>query len=155
MRSCNLHVCMILNCLSYGMVLCSWCYFVRIQSGNPISRKFNWCVTDGPTNGRTDTPSYRDARTHLKNPHDHLNERSVVGMQTCFWKIVKSSRLSLNKIKIKDFLHYRTNAGMLMTNACISNHLITHSFVISFQHPRRWIHEFECRVFKLAFGWYI
>ena len=23
--------------------------------------------TDGPTEGRTDTPSYRDARTHLKN----------------------------------------------------------------------------------------
>ena len=23
-------------------------------------------ITDGPTDGRTDTPSYRDARTHLK-----------------------------------------------------------------------------------------
>ena len=45
-------------------------YFVRIR---PISRKFNSCVTDR----RTDTPSYRDARTHLKNlsiysiPHRH------------------------------------------------------------------------------------
>ncbi len=26
----------------------------------------NWLRTDGPTDGRTDRPSYRDARTHLK-----------------------------------------------------------------------------------------
>ena len=41
----------------------SRCYFVRIQS---ISQKFNSCVTDRRTDGRTYTPSYRDARTHLK-----------------------------------------------------------------------------------------
>ena len=39
----------------------------------PISRKCNSCATDGrtdgPTDRRTDIPSYRDARTHLKtNP---------------------------------------------------------------------------------------
>ena len=27
----------------------------------------NWLRTDGPTDGRTDRPSYRDARTHLKS----------------------------------------------------------------------------------------
>ena len=37
------------------------CYFVQIQPGNLISQKFNSCLTDG----RTDTPTYRDARTHL------------------------------------------------------------------------------------------
>ena len=26
--------------------------------------------TDGPADGQTDTPSYRDARTHLKSLHD-------------------------------------------------------------------------------------
>ena len=26
----------------------------------------NWLRTDGPIDGRTDRPSYRDARTHLK-----------------------------------------------------------------------------------------
>ena len=31
-----------------------------------ISQKFNSCVTYGPTYIRTDTPSYRDARKHLK-----------------------------------------------------------------------------------------
>ena len=31
-----------------------------------ISQKFNSGVTDGRTDRRTDTPSYRDARTHLK-----------------------------------------------------------------------------------------
>ena len=29
-------------------------------------RRFSLMVTDGPTDIRTDTPSYRDARTHLK-----------------------------------------------------------------------------------------
>ena len=35
---------------------------IQIWSRNPISQNFNSCVTDG----RTDTPSFRDARTHLR-----------------------------------------------------------------------------------------
>ena len=70
-----------LDCLSTGILSCSWCYFVQIQL---ISQKFNSCatdgytdrLTDGQTNGwmdgrkdqRTDTPFYRDARTHLRSP---------------------------------------------------------------------------------------
>ena len=48
--------------ISNGIVSCLWCYFVQIQSGNPISEKWNPFVTDG----RTEEPSYRDVRTHLK-----------------------------------------------------------------------------------------
>ena len=71
MRSGDLLAYLSLNRLLYGVLSCSRCYFVRIQS---ISQKFNSCVTDGPTDGptdgRTDTPSYRDARTHLKTNND-------------------------------------------------------------------------------------
>ena len=31
----------------------------------------NWLRTDGPTDRRTDRPSYRDARTHLKSMKKH------------------------------------------------------------------------------------
>ena len=37
--------------------------FVQIW---PITQKFNSCVTDRRRDRRTDTPFYRDARTHLK-----------------------------------------------------------------------------------------
>ena len=35
--------------------------------------------TDGPTDGRTDTPSYRDARTHLKRMDKLENFLSMKG----------------------------------------------------------------------------
>ena len=59
MRSGDLLAYLSQNCHSNGIVLYSCCYFVSIQ---PISHKFNSCLTDG----RTDIPSCRDARTHLK-----------------------------------------------------------------------------------------
>ena len=46
-----------------GLVSCSWCYFLQSQ---PISQKSNSCLTYGRTDRRTDTPSHRDTRTHLK-----------------------------------------------------------------------------------------
>ena len=48
--------------------LFSWCYFVHILPGNPISQKqlVYDRRTNGPTDGWTDTPAYRDAKTHLK-----------------------------------------------------------------------------------------
>ena len=61
MRSRWLLVYLSLNRLLNSILSCSWCYFVKIQL---ISQKFNVC--DGRTDGRTDIPSYRDARTHLK-----------------------------------------------------------------------------------------
>ena len=54
----ELPTCLSLNRLLNGILSYYWCSFVRIR---PISHKFNSWVTDG----RTDTPSYRDARTHL------------------------------------------------------------------------------------------
>ena len=54
-----------------------WCV-LSIIDGPHETWRFNWLPTDGPTNGptdgptngptdgRMDTPSYRDARTHLK-----------------------------------------------------------------------------------------
>ena len=81
-RSGDLLAYLSLNRLLNGALLCSRCYFVRIQS---ISRKFNSCVTDGPTDGRTDgrtdgstvgrtdTPAYRDARTNLIIPNKMRN----------------------------------------------------------------------------------
>ena len=40
----------------------------NIQEEKPSILNFenNWLRTDGPTDQRTDRPSYRDARTHLK-----------------------------------------------------------------------------------------
>ena len=40
----------------------------NIQEEKPSFFNFenNWLPTDGPTDRRTDRPSYRDARTHLK-----------------------------------------------------------------------------------------
>ena len=68
MRSGDLPTYLSLNRLLNDLVLCSWCYFVQIQS---ISQKFISCVTDGWTDRRTDrqtdTSSFRDAWTHLKN----------------------------------------------------------------------------------------
>ena len=64
MRSGDLPAYLSLNCFLNGIVSCSRCYFVRIQ---PISQKFNLCVTDRPTDRRTDKASYRDARTHQIN----------------------------------------------------------------------------------------
>ena len=67
MRSGDLPAYLSLNRFLNGIFTGSPCYFVRIQL---IFRKFNSCVTDGPTDGRTDgrtdTPSYIDAITHLK-----------------------------------------------------------------------------------------
>ena len=43
----------------------------NIQEEKPSFFNFenNWLPTDGRTDGRTDRPSYRDARTHLKTAH--------------------------------------------------------------------------------------
>ena len=55
-------------CLN-AILSCSWCYFVWFC---PFLKNLT-CVwptdgpKDGPTDGWTDTPSYRDARTHLKS----------------------------------------------------------------------------------------
>ena len=41
------------NCQSDGIMPCSWCYFIPIQSKNPIFQQ----RTDGPTDGRIDGPT--------------------------------------------------------------------------------------------------
>ena len=70
MRSGDLLAYLSLKSLFNGIVSCFLCSFVQIQPRNTIFQKFNSCVTDrrtdGPTDGRTYTASYRDARTHLK-----------------------------------------------------------------------------------------
>ena len=58
MRSGDLLAYLYLNGLSIGIVSCFKCYFVQIQPGNLISQKFNSCVTDGPTDGRTDRHTF-------------------------------------------------------------------------------------------------
>ena len=67
MLSSDLPAYLSLNCIFNGIVLCSWCCFVLIQ---PIFQKFNSFVTDvrkdRRTDRRTDTFSYRDAKTHQK-----------------------------------------------------------------------------------------
>ena len=58
----------LLKCLLNGIVPYSRCSLVQIQ---PISQKFNSCVTyrqtdgrtHGPTDRRTDIPSYRELKT--------------------------------------------------------------------------------------------
>ena len=42
--------------------------------------KKNALPTDGPTNGRTDRPSYMDATTHLK-----INTKSLIFWNTLIW----------------------------------------------------------------------
>ena len=65
MRARDLLAYLSLHCFSNGqMFLVLFCSNLVQKS---ISQKFNLCVTDGPTDGRTDSPSYRDARTHLKS----------------------------------------------------------------------------------------
>ena len=68
MRSGGLLAYLSLNRLMNGIILCSRCYFSQIQHRNPISQKFNLWVMDQPTDGWTDTPSYKNARTHLNKP---------------------------------------------------------------------------------------
>ena len=63
MRSRELPAYLSLNRLFNGILSYFWCYFVQIR---PNSQKFNSCVTEGRTDGQTDIPFYRDARTHLK-----------------------------------------------------------------------------------------
>ena len=67
MRSGNLLAYLSLNHLSNVIVSYFWSmlHFVQIQPIQPISRKFNLCVTDGRTDGRTKL-SYRDTRMQLK-----------------------------------------------------------------------------------------
>ena len=43
-----------------------------------FSRIFGKRVTDGPTDGRTDRPSYRDAWTHIKSVLRHRGTRAVI-----------------------------------------------------------------------------
>ena len=71
MRSGELPAYLSLNQLLNGILSHSWCYSVQIW---PISQKFNLCVTDGPT----DTPSYRDTRTHLKTTKTKPGRNSMV-----------------------------------------------------------------------------
>ena len=82
MRSGDLLSYLSMNCLLNGVLSCSRCYFVRIQS---ISQKFNSCVTDrrtdGPTDGRTNIPSYRDASTHLKKKPPPFSKSKIPAIQ--------------------------------------------------------------------------
>ena len=79
MRSGKLPANLSLNSLSNGKVLCSLCYFIQIQPGLQITIRFlknpTWMwQTDQWTYGRTyeptDTPSFRNVRTHLKRKDD-------------------------------------------------------------------------------------
>ena len=66
MRSGHLPAYLSVNCPSSGVVSCSLCFFFYlIPIRNHIFQKFNSCVTYQRTDRRTDTPSYRDARTYL------------------------------------------------------------------------------------------
>ena len=38
----------------------------------------NWLRTDRPKDGRTDRPSYRDARTHLKSRAEHVMKHTIM-----------------------------------------------------------------------------
>ena len=62
------------------LVTCSRCYFVQIQ---PISQKFNSCLTDG----RTDASSHRDSRTHLKKDTSCCNAASMVLSVKRWWTL--------------------------------------------------------------------
>ena len=74
-------------------ILSSWCYFVQIQPYRRNSTR-RW-PTDGRTDRQTDTLSYRDRRTHLKNGcgfcpknlfHSNLyivNEKSLTKSNSC------------------------------------------------------------------------
>ena len=64
MRSGNLPAYLSLNRLLNGIVSCSRCYFVQIQ---PISKKFNSSVTDGPTDGRMDGHALIEMRSEIEN----------------------------------------------------------------------------------------
>ena len=77
MRSGDLLVYLYLNGLSNGIVYCSWCYFVQIQSGNLFSQKFNSCVTDE----RMDTPSCRIQR--FEDAPKDWNKR-ICNLRMCF-----------------------------------------------------------------------
>ena len=80
MRSGDLLAYLSLNHHSNGTISCPWCYFVQIWSRKPFSQNFNSCVTEQRTDRRTNqrrdwrmdgqTPSYRDARMHLKTAID-------------------------------------------------------------------------------------
>ena len=63
MRSGDQPVYLSINRFLNVIVSCAWCSFVQIQS---ISQKFNSCVTNLRTDGQTNTPSFRDAKTHLQ-----------------------------------------------------------------------------------------
>ena len=66
-----------------------WCYswlwmpsgsflYIKISISCILYKSVTYGRTDGPTDGRTDTPSYRDARTHLKTKWNELEMNTVI-----------------------------------------------------------------------------
>ena len=98
MRSRDVLMYLSLNRFLNAKVSCSWCYFAHIQ---PISQKFNSCVADRPmdwrTDGRTGTPSYRDARKHLKRQNGEPNNDldNIATKTDC--KIAKRTRVNTDR----------------------------------------------------------